>query len=107
MAPSPWIASGKQQPGRDDNPKKNENHGGLFRAIRRKASLKTTSSNEPSKSTINIQQTKPRKHNFVELGSIDYVNLTPDCRHGDLSMALKVASETGKPIFANFAEWSG
>lgn len=43
----------------------------------------------------------------VELGTINYVNLTPDKRHGDLSTALKIATQTKKPIFANFVEWSG
>jgi hypothetical protein len=43
----------------------------------------------------------------VELGTIQYVNLTPDGRHGDMEVALQVASETGKPLFVNFVEWSG
>eukprot|EP00541_Cyclophora_tenuis_P007846 CAMPEP_0116552124 /NCGR_PEP_ID=MMETSP0397-20121206/6319_1 /TAXON_ID=216820 /ORGANISM="Cyclophora tenuis, Strain ECT3854" /LENGTH=70 /DNA_ID=CAMNT_0004077053 /DNA_START=84 /DNA_END=296 /DNA_ORIENTATION=- len=43
----------------------------------------------------------------VELGTINYVNLTPDGRHGDFDTALQVAAQTGKPIFANFVEWSG
>jgi hypothetical protein len=43
----------------------------------------------------------------VELGTINYVNLTRDGRHGEFETALQVARETGKPIFANFVEWSG
>ena len=43
----------------------------------------------------------------IELGTINYVNLTSDGRHGDYERALQVARETGKPIFANFVEWSG
>lgn len=43
----------------------------------------------------------------VELGTINYVNLTPDSKHGDYDIALEIAKETGKPIFANFVEWSG
>jgi len=43
----------------------------------------------------------------VELGTINYVNLTPDGRHGEFEKALEVARLTGKPIFANFVEWSG
>lgn len=49
----------------------------------------------------------PVKNQPVELGTIHYVNLTADGRHGDLEKALQVASESGKPIFANFVEWSG
>jgi len=44
---------------------------------------------------------------FVELGTIEYVNLTPDGRHGDYDRAVDAARRTGRPIFANFAEWSG
>jgi hypothetical protein len=43
----------------------------------------------------------------VELGTIHYVNLTADGRHGDMEQALAVAAESGKPIFANFVEWTG
>lgn len=43
----------------------------------------------------------------VELGTINYVNLTSDGRHGDMEKALHVARETGKPLFCNFVEWSG
>ena len=43
----------------------------------------------------------------VELGTIDYINLTPDGKHGDYDKAIAASLETGKPIFANFVEWSG
>ena len=46
-------------------------------------------------------------HCYVELGTIQYVNLTSDARHGDYQTAVDIAAETGKPIFANFVEWSG
>ena len=46
-------------------------------------------------------------HSYVELGTIQYVNLTPDARHGDYQTAIDVAARTGKPVFANFVEWSG
>ena len=37
-----------------------------------------------------------------------YCNLvTPDQRHGDYDAALQAAAASGKPIFANFVEWSG
>ena len=49
----------------------------------------------------------PRPSQPIELGSIHYVNLTPDGRHGDIELALTKAKETGKPIFCNFVEWSG
>jgi hypothetical protein len=53
--------------------------------------------------------TAPREapNQAIELGTIHYVNLTLDGRHGDLETALRVAAETAKPIFANFVEWSG
>ena len=43
----------------------------------------------------------------IELGTIQYCNLTKDGKHGDYETVLRVAKETGKPIFANFVEWSG
>ena len=47
-------------------------------------------------------------HQAVELGTIHYCNLlTPDQRHGDYDAALQAAKASGKPIFANFVEWSG
>mgnify|MGYP005861268889 CR=1 FL=1 len=49
----------------------------------------------------------PRRNQAVELGTINYVNITSDGRHGDLNMALQAAQAADKPIFANFVEWSG
>jgi hypothetical protein len=49
----------------------------------------------------------PQRKQPVELGTIHYVNLTADGRHGDMEKALVVAAESGKPIFANFVEWTG
>ena len=46
-------------------------------------------------------------HQPVELGTIHYCNLTPDGKHGDYDAALQAAAASGKPIFANFVEWSG
>ena len=43
----------------------------------------------------------------VELGTIKYVNLDASGKHGMLDRALEEARRTGKPIFANFVEWSG
>lgn len=50
-------------------------------------------------------QQKPGQ--LIELGTIDYHNLTADGKHGDFEAALQAAAKTGKPIFANFVEWSG
>ncbi|CAJ1958822.1 unnamed protein product [Cylindrotheca closterium] len=50
-------------------------------------------------------QPPPKQH--VELGTIDYVNLTADGKHGDFDAAINIARLTGKTIFANFVEWSG
>lgn len=45
----------------------------------------------------------------VELGDINYVNLTRDQRHGepDLRNLLEIAATSQKPIFVNFVEWAG
>ena len=45
--------------------------------------------------------------NPVELGSINYVNLDKGKKHGDYQVTIDEARRTGKPIFANFAEWPG
>jgi hypothetical protein len=50
---------------------------------------------------------QPPPPEFVELGTIHYANLTQDRRHGKYQAALDLASETGRPIFANFVEWPG
>lgn len=60
---------------------------------------------ERSKDPSRDWQPPPRQ--YVELGSIRYANLTSDGRHGDYQTALEVAAQTGRPIFANFVEWSG
>ena len=49
----------------------------------------------------------PKRNQAVELGTINYVNLTADGRHGDVNAALQAARASDKPIFANFVEWSG
>ena len=61
--------------------KKNDNHNGIV-------------------STVPMNQA-------VELGTIHYVNLTSDGRHGDMEKALQKGTLTGKPLFCNFVEWSG
>jgi len=45
--------------------------------------------------------------NPIELGTIEYVNLDADNKHGDFQQALDAAKSANKPIFANFAEWPG
>ena len=44
---------------------------------------------------------------YVELGTIQYLNLTADGKHGNFQAAIDAAAERKKPIFANFVEWSG
>ena len=56
-------------------------------------------------STTTFENTNDYK--YVELGTIDYVNITKDGKHGDYDIAMKLSLESGKPIFANFVEWSG
>jgi hypothetical protein len=53
--------------------------------------------------------TPPPQHHYVELGTIHYVNLTRNGKHGDYHRALEVAREFegSKPILANFVEWPG
>ena len=53
------------------------------------------------------RQWQPPPKHYVELGTIEYVNLTADGKHGDFEAAINIARVTGKPIFANFVEWSG
>jgi hypothetical protein len=43
----------------------------------------------------------------IELGTIEYCNITSDGKHGDYQTVVRLAAETGKPIFVNFIEWSG
>ena len=44
---------------------------------------------------------------YVELGTINYINLSDDLKHGSYEVAVEEARRQGKPIFANFVEWSG
>mmetsp|Transcript_20042 Transcript_20042/g.49256 ORF Transcript_20042/g.49256 Transcript_20042/m.49256 type:complete len:80 (-) Transcript_20042:486-725(-) len=53
------------------------------------------------------RQWQPPPKQYVELGTIEYVNLTSDGKHGEFEPAISIARVTGKPIFANFVEWSG
>lgn len=62
--------------------------------------------NNDADATVSSITTMP-PHSYVELGTIQYVNLTSDARHGDYQTAVDIAAQTGKPIFANFVEWSG
>jgi hypothetical protein len=79
---------------------------GLLNRLRNNNKAETNMSTYVSSaSTSNVPS--PRRAQAVELGTIDYVNLTPDGRHGDFETAVRIAQETGKPIFANFVEWSG
>lgn len=48
-----------------------------------------------------------KQQQSIELGTIDYCNLTMDGRHGDFHQAIQVAAVSGKPMFVNFVEWSG
>jgi hypothetical protein len=47
------------------------------------------------------------KNQPIELGTINYCNLTADGRHGDYDAALFAAAQADKPLFVNFVEWSG
>ena len=75
-----------------------------MRLFKGKNSNKNGSSSSTTSSSLT---TSAIPSQAVELGTINYVNLTPDGRHGEYETALRVAAETGKPIFANFVEWSG
>lgn len=44
---------------------------------------------------------------YIELGTINYVNLSQDRKHGIYKKAIEIAKQTKKPIFANFVEWQG
>mmetsp|Transcript_21756 Transcript_21756/g.60474 ORF Transcript_21756/g.60474 Transcript_21756/m.60474 type:complete len:84 (+) Transcript_21756:126-377(+) len=77
--------------------------------FRNGASATTTSTGgEPQQDPVLVEPRPQRRGpQPIELGTINYVNLTTDGKHGDYEVAMKVARETGKPIFANFVEWSG
>jgi len=64
-----------------------------------------TESNKPS--AVKGSSAMTRHQQPIELGTIEYCNLTADGKHGDFDLALQAASATGKPIFANFVEWPG
>ena len=75
--------------------------------------LKGTQHQDPSKTNAEApmpmtSQNRKRIHpQAVELGTIEYINLTTDGKHGDYDQAIAASLETGKPSFANFVEWSG
>jgi hypothetical protein len=52
-------------------------------------------------------QQRRQQQQPIELGTIEYYNISPDGKHGDFELALQTASERNKPIFANFVEWAG
>ena len=54
-----------------------------------------------------VERPLPPSSKYVELGTIEYCNLTRDLRHGDYEAAIAAAEASGKPIFANFVEWEG
>jgi hypothetical protein len=57
--------------------------------------------------SASMEISSPIPNQAVELGSINYANLSDDGRHGKFDKAVEIAKTTGKPIFANFVEWSG
>ena len=63
--------------------------------------------NKTGKTKQSIKMSNAGPSNPVELGSIEYVNLSTDKMHGDYQAAVDEATKSGKPIFANFAEWPG
>lgn len=75
---------------------------GLFRKKKPRESASDEAATTP---LSQAQRISPQQ--AVELGTIRYVNLTADGRHGDMDIALQVAAETRKPLFCNFVEWSG
>jgi hypothetical protein len=70
-----------------------------------------------SRQAASLSETKPRIQGIqqprrpkqpIELGTIQYCNITSDGRHGDYDTVLQIASQNlEKPIFANFVEWTG
>lgn len=71
-----------------------------------KRKQKATAADVSEESSTRVASSVP-KDQAIELGTINYVNLTRDGKHGEFDKAMKIARETGKPIFANFVEWSG
>ena len=84
-----------------------------FFGRKKKSAKADLSSGEGTANNTTDNQSHAKKRNptltsqYVELGTIEYVNLTADGKHGDYDTAVREASETGRPIFANFVEWSG
>jgi hypothetical protein len=79
---------------------------GATRRKRKEASL-INPQDDLMATSNSLTPSPPQRKQPVELGTIHYVNLTADGRHGDMEKALVVAAESGKPIFANFVEWTG
>ena len=78
-----------------------EDQGKLKAATTKKTELKP-------RETPQQQPRRPKQQQPIELGTIQYCNITSDGRHGDYDAVLRVASQNvHKPIFANFVEWSG
>jgi hypothetical protein len=65
------------------------------------------SNKKDGKETTPTPAANPIPNQAVELGTILYANLTNDQQHGSYEQAIESAIATGKPIFANFVEWSG
>lgn len=79
-----------------------------LRDLLRHKKERLSANDEPAVATNAVPSLRsPRRDQSVELGTINYVNLTADQRHGDINVALHAARAADKPIFANFVEWSG
>lgn len=72
-----------------------------------KAVAEEAASVATARTAVVTEALPPKRGQPVELGTINYVNLTRDGRHGDYEATLQAAAVSGKPIFANFVEWSG
>ena len=79
---------------------------GIFKVRKREKTALAEAAVESARASP-VREWQPPPKQYVELGTIRYVNLSPDGRHGDYKTAIEVARETEKPIFANFVEWSG
>ena len=71
--------------------------------------VELASEGTPPKVKPRVQEQQARRTKQpIELGTLQYCNITSDGRHGDYYTVLQVAAQHGdKPIFANFVEWSG
>lgn len=75
---------------------------------KRKGAASTEPNVAGTESVVPMKNTNASNRNQpVELGTIEYCNITQDGRHGDYDTALTAAAKSGKPLFANFVEWSG